>query len=112
MEFARSIFLPAALALAFGTTQAADDKQTRDVPAFNEMDKNDDGALSRTEAAGNPALAARFKEVDDDGDGKLSRFEYLQTMAKKDLNTLRDRAAEFIEPDDKSASSGSTKQSR
>jgi hypothetical protein len=112
MEFTRSIFVAATLALAFGTAQAADDKQARDVSGFNEMDKNDDGALSRTEAGGNPALAARFKEVDADGDGKLSRFEYLKTMARRDFNTLRDKAAEFIEPDGKSASSGGTKQGR
>lgn len=71
MEFTRS----AALALTFGTAQGAGDKQAREVPGFNEMDKDADGALTRTEAAGNPALLALFKEADDDGDGKLSRLE-------------------------------------
>jgi hypothetical protein len=47
-----------------GAAQAADDKRSRDVPGFNELDKNDDGALSRTEAGGNRVLLARFNEVD------------------------------------------------
>jgi hypothetical protein len=59
-----------------GAAQAADDKRSHDVPGFSELDKNDDGALSRTEAGGNRALLARFNEVDADRDGKLSRVEY------------------------------------
>lgn len=110
MEFTRTIFLGTALAVSFGAAQAAGDKQG-DVPGFNELDRNDDGALTRSEAAANPALAARFKEVDGDGDGKVSRFEYLKTMAKKDFNSLREKAADFIEPNDK-ASAGDTKPGR
>jgi Ca2+-binding EF-hand superfamily protein len=110
MQLTRTIFLGAALAVSFGAAQAAGDKQG-DVPGFNELDRNDDGALTRSEAAANPALAARFKEVDSDGDGKVSRFEYLKTMAKKDFNSLREKAADFIEPNDK-ASAGDTKPGR
>ena len=97
--------IPAAsLALAVGSVQAAD----KDAPGFNDLDKNDDGSLSRTEAAGNAKLAARFKEVDGDGDGKLSRAEYLKTMAAKDFRSLREKAADLIEPDKaKDASAGS-----
>lgn len=113
MEFTRSIFLSAALALAFGAAYGGGDKQGREVPGFNELDKNDDGALSRTEAAGNPTLLARFNDVDGDGNGKLSRFEYLKTMAKEDVNTVREKAAQIIKPDKKSASSaGGSKPSR
>jgi Ca2+-binding EF-hand superfamily protein len=104
MEFTRSIFLSAALALAFGTAQGADEKQAREAPGFNELDKDDDGALTRKEAGGNSVLLARFKQVDKDGDGKLSRFEYLKSMAKKDFNTLREKAAQLVDPDDKPAS--------
>jgi hypothetical protein len=96
-----------AAALAIGTAHAADDP--KDSKGFNELDRNDDGALSRAEAAGNPALLARFNEVDGDDDGKLSRVEYLKTMASKDFRSLREKAADFIDPDEKPASSGSSK---
>ena len=81
-----------------------------DAPGFNELDRDGDGSLSRTEAAGNTSLAARFQEVDADGDGKLSRVEYLKTAAAQDIRKLRERAAEVIEPDkDKgTAASGGT----
>ena len=78
-------------------------------PGFNDLDKNHDGALSSTEAAANPQLAKRFKEVDTDGDGKLSRAEYLKVMAKKDFNTLREKAADLIEPDHGSSAGSSSK---
>lgn len=103
MKLKPSILVTAvALALAFGTAQAADEKASRDAPGFNELDKDDDGALTRAEAAGNPALAARFNSVDRDGDGKLSRFEYLRTMTAQDLRTLREKA----ERDDKAGAGG------
>lgn len=97
----------AALALSFGTAQAAGaaahDKGGNpvfsDAPGFNDLDKNHDGSLSRPEAAGNAKLAARFEQVDSNGDGKLSRAEYLKTMAKTDFNSLREKAADWIAPD-------------
>lgn len=104
----QSVLLCAAM-LAFGATAsvAQQDKTARDKPpGFNELDKDNDGVLSRAEAAGNPGLAAKFDTVDDDGDGKLSRFEYLKEMAKEDLTTLRERAAELIDPDKPQSSSG------
>jgi len=96
----------ASMILAFGTAHAADAKdKDKDTPGFNELDKNDDGSLSKAEAAANPTLAARFDEVDGDKDGKLSRMEYLKTMAAKDFRTLREKTADVIEPDDKAKSS-------
>lgn len=107
MKFTHAALLGvASMALAFGTAHAADAKdKDKDTPGFNELDKNDDGALSKAEAAANPALAARFAEVDGDNDGKLSRMEYLKTMAAKDFRTLREKTADVIEPDDKARSS-------
>lgn len=97
------------LGLAFGTAQAAD-SASKDSKGFNELDKDDNGALSRSEAAGKPELLARFKDVDGDGNGELSHFEYLQGKAKDDFRSLREKAADFIEPNDKSpASRGSSK---
>lgn len=101
----------ASMALAFGTAYAADDKD-KDTPGFNELDKDNDGKLSRAEAAGNPALAARFGEVDGDNDGGISRMEYLKVMAQKDFRSLREKTADVIEPDDKSKSSTGSGSSR
>jgi Ca2+-binding EF-hand superfamily protein len=103
MHPTRMIFVPAAaFALMLGTAHAASgDKQSRDVPNFNQMDKNNDGALTRSEAAANPRLLAHFDKVDDDGDGKLTRGEYLAVMARQDLHTVRETLAEFIDPEGK-----------
>jgi hypothetical protein len=70
-----------------------------DVPGFNEMDANNDGQLTRSEAQGNPKLADQFAQVDDDGDGNLSRAEYLAIMGRQDLYTLRENLAEFLNPE-------------
>jgi len=77
-----------ALTLAVGYAFA--DKPAND-PGFNALDKNNDGYLSRTEAAKNPTLAKNFKQADKDGDGKLSRTEYLAVMTKKDLRTAKNK---------------------
>jgi Ca2+-binding EF-hand superfamily protein len=89
-----------------------DDK--RQAKGFNDMDKNDDGKLSRTEAAGNKALLAKWKELDTDNDGSLSRTEYLKEMAKQDAGKVKDTVNRGVESvkrrtsDD--ASTGSTTQ--
>ena len=99
MRYISSIAVSAAavsLALAYATPALG-----ADVPNFNEMDRNNDGALTRSEAQGNPKLAERFSEVDGDGDGKLSRAEYLGIMARQDLHSLRENLAEFLQPEGK-----------
>ena len=91
-----SYFVPAAVALALaGPLHAAD------VPNFNQMDKNNDGQLSRSEAQGNPKLADQFTQVDGDNDGMLSRTEYLAIMGRQDLYNLRENLAEFLNPEGK-----------
>lgn len=92
----------AALAVAFAAPAADDSKESKNAPGFNGLDKDKDGAISQTEAAGNPKLAARFKDVDSDNDGKLSRAEYLRTMAAQDFDAFRD----LITPGSPSASTG------
>jgi hypothetical protein len=92
-----TFLLPAAIALALaGPLHAAGD-----VPGFNEMDKNSDGQLTRSEAQGSPKLADQFAQVDDDSDGSLSRAEYLAIMGRQDLFNLRENLAEFLEPEGK-----------
>jgi Ca2+-binding EF-hand superfamily protein len=82
-------------------------------PGFNKLDKNNDGYLSRSEAAGNPTLAKSFKQVDKNGDGKLSRTEYLAAMTKQDAKTAKNKAENAVErhkeKDDKAASGSSSK---
>lgn len=88
MNFAKSIFAAAAMALACGSAFAADDKDSK---GFNDMDKNADGRLTRAEAAGKKDLLARWKEADGNNDGVLSRVEYLKVMAVADFNTVKDK---------------------
>ena len=44
--------------------------------AFNQLDVDGDGAVSRAEAAAEPALANSFDGVDSSGDGRIDRDEY------------------------------------
>jgi hypothetical protein len=143
MKLAQTLFfvVAAALALAVGSVNAADsgtgtkaksdtkakadskasagatsDKIGTDKndPGFNNLDKNHDGKLSRTEAAGNPALVKKFKDADRNHDGSLSRSEYLMTMTAQDARTAKKKAASAMDrSDDKksSASGGSSSKS-
>jgi EF hand len=94
MRLAQSLFflVAAALALAVGASYA-EDKIGRDKndPGFNNLDKNKDGYISKSEAKGNPTLYKKFKEADKNGDGKLSRMEYLEAMTKQDANTAKNK---------------------
>lgn len=119
--------LGAALALALGTAYAADKdksaKQDKNViekqqdkggalnndTSFRVLDKNNDGYLSKAEAAGNPDLAKRFAEADSNKDGKLSRMEYLKIMAKIDTHNTANKVSKSTDKDKQSASGG-TKQ--
>ena len=115
MRLTQSMFfiVAAALALAVGASYAADehigkDKSKND-PGFNALDKNNDGYLSRTEAAKNPTLAKKFKEADKNGDGKLSRIEYLEAMTKQDASHAKEKVENAIDKSkDKPAGTGST----
>jgi hypothetical protein len=106
MKLARTLLVAgSAAALAVGSAFAADKPAKNDDPGFNKLDKNHDGSLSRTEAAGNPYLLKRFKEADRNSDGKLSRTEYLMVMTKKDVGTLKDKVTGGKKP----SASGGTK---
>ena len=108
MRFPKTaITLAAALALAAGGAFGADKGKKENDPGFNALDKNNDGYLSRTEAAKNPTLAKKFKEADKNGDGKLSRMEYLEPMTKQDASRAKDKVENAMDKN-KPASSGST----
>lgn len=82
-----------------GASAPAGDKVGRDAkdPGFNKLDKDNDGYLSRSEAAGNTNLAKKFKEADKNGDGKLSRTEYLSVMTKQDARTAKRKVDEKLD---------------
>ena len=86
MKALKSVMLASALALAAGSALA---EKSKNDPGFNALDKNNDGYLSRVEAAGNASLAKNFKQADKNGDGKLSRAEYLAAMTKQDAKTAK-----------------------
>jgi hypothetical protein len=114
MKLAKTLLIAgSALALAAGSAFAADkhDKQAKadNDPGFNKLDRNNDGSLSRAEAAKNPYLAKHFKEADKNGDGKLSRTEYLRVMTAKDLSTVKEKVAGKKDKDSNAGAGGTAK---
>lgn len=132
MKLAQTLFflVAAVLALAVGSVNAADTKAKADSkasagatsdkigtdkndPGFNNLDKNHDGYLSRSEAAGNPTLAKKFKQADRNNDGKLSRSEYLMTMTAQDASTAKKKVQGAMRRDEnKQSGAGGTSKSK
>jgi Ca2+-binding EF-hand superfamily protein len=106
MRVAKTLVFGAA-ALALGVGSALADRPKND-PGFNALDRNNDGYLSRVEAAKNAHLTKNFKAADKNGDGKLSRTEYLAAMTKKDLRAAKDK----VTPGDRDAAAGSSRPQR
>lgn len=102
MKLTKSMLVASALALAAGGALAADNK---DDPGYNKLDANEDGKVTRAEAAKDKDLAARWKDADRDNDGTLSRAEYLRVKGKEDIAAGADKAKDAVS-DDKSASAG------
>src|SRR5438067_2531531 len=78
MRLAQSLFflVAAALALAVGASYAEDKVgRDKDDPGFNNLDKNKDGYISRSEAKGNPTLYKNYKKAEQNGDVKLARID-------------------------------------
>jgi len=66
-----------ALVLLAGGTHAAEPLPPQDRPeAFQRLDTDKDGFLSRKEAAAQPEVAANFDKADRNGDGRLSLEEF------------------------------------
>jgi len=103
MNIVKPLLIASALALAAGPAFA---EKSKDDPGFNKLDRNNDGWLSRTEAAKNSYLRKNFKAADKDGDGKLSRTEYLQIMTKKDVSALKNKVTG---DKDRNAATGSSR---
>ncbi|SFK78439.1 EF-hand domain-containing protein [Lysobacter sp. cf310] len=72
----RSTLLVAALAaVVAGAALAAPQGEGPDRPQRPSLDRNNDGAIDRAEAAAMPRLAEKFDALDKNGDGRLSADE-------------------------------------
>ena len=70
------------LALATGSAYAADKK------GFDALDRNNDGFVTRSEAAGNHRVLKGFDVADKNNDGKLSRTEYMTSATKRKVRDV------------------------
>lgn len=61
------------LTLASGMAMAGGDKQAK---SFNELDENQDGVVTQTEASASQDLVAKFQTADANQDGYLTPAEY------------------------------------
>src|SRR2546426_1190303 len=81
MKLARTALLGAvSLALAAGSAFAAGTKKSR----FDRLDANNDGVITRAEAAGSATLLKDFDRADKNNDGKITPAEYPAAFANKD----------------------------
>lgn len=113
MKLAKSMLVAAGLALAVGGAYAAGDKPAKQAkadaePGFNTMDKNNDGKLTRSEAAKDKSLLGKWKDADRDSDGSLSRAEYLMVKGKKDAGMVADKVRSAVSKDDKASAGGTS----
>ena len=90
MKLTQSALLGVAVfALAAVSGRAADksaDETRSEAPTFAELDRNNNGYVTKAEAAADPALARDFDKLDLNHDGKLSRAEYLAARGKENGN--------------------------
>jgi|SRR5262245_31239580 len=61
---------------ASGASPAA----TTDAPDFDQLDRNKDGFIDKSEAGAVPGLSANFERADRSGDGKLDREEFARGL--------------------------------
>ncbi len=83
--------LAVALIAALATTAWAQKKGSGN-NAFDALDKNRDGNLSKEELAGDKELAKRFARFDADKDGRWNLDEYIKANQDNDSRILADSA--------------------
>ena len=73
----------AASMISFGALAAGTSAVTHPAPSsarqqasFHKLDRNRDGAISRSEAQQDPKLKEEFSKADKNGDGKVERGEF------------------------------------
>ena len=80
-----------ASALALALTSMAWAKETGN-QAFDALDKNHDGFLSKQEVAGEKELVKRFAKFDANHDGRLDVNEFIKANQDNDARVLADSA--------------------
>lgn len=83
--------IAAAIIAALATTAWAQKNKSGN-GAFDAIDKNRDGYLSKEEVAGDKELAKRFTRFDADKDGRLNLDEFLKASQDNDGRVLADSA--------------------
>lgn len=68
----RHVILASALLVPFTVFAGG----TNNEKAFNNLDKNHDGSISKEEAAGSDALIADWATIDTDGNGTIEMTEF------------------------------------
>ncbi len=93
--------IAAGMTLAAGA-QARDGGARFEMPAFEEIDANSDGAVTSEEitAAMQAQALARFEAVDTNGDGALSAEEMIAQAEGQRASRMADRIADRIEKAD------------
>lgn len=86
----------ALLALTLALPLTAPANEASGMPRFNELDQDQNGSLTPSEAEEDPHLIAAFPEIDDDGNGRLSRLEFLRHVSPGEFRPLEEDAA--LEP--------------
>jgi osmotically-inducible protein OsmY len=86
-EFVAEIIMRVLFFLAFLAASAAVGAQPQQ---FSALDRNQDGYLSRLEAAADPEMAKRFAQFDADKDRRLSQAEYLAAREDNAQRAQRD----------------------
>lgn len=66
---------------AHASSQATPSLKAPGKAAFAGLDKDNDGAISKAEAAGDPALAKGFDVSDEDKNGKIDAAEFARSNA-------------------------------
>ena len=80
------------LALACALPALAQGKKETGNAAFDALDRNADGALSKEEVAGNRELSKRFERFDADKDGRWNVDEFMKAHRDNDNRILNDTA--------------------
>ena len=78
------VAIPVLTALALGVSSA----YAADKKGFDALDKNNDGYVTRAEAAGNARVLKGFDVADKNNDGKLSRAEYMASATKRKVRDV------------------------
>ena len=80
------------LALACALPALAQGKKETGNAAFDALDRNADGALSKEEVAGNRELGKRFERFDEDKDGRWNVDEFMKAHRDNDTRIVNDTA--------------------